>query len=212
MVPVKISTHPITFKSISITSYGIIRESVYKHRNPNINLTLDKIMPKQILTQPELKSLLHYNPDTGIFVRLTKSAFCVNVGDIAGGLSVKGYTVIKVNNRQYRAQRLAFLYMTGSFPKLTVDHINGIKTDNRWNNLRDVSNQENNRNRKLSTTNNSGCVGVLWYKPNNKWVSYIYMNSKRIHLGYFSSFFNAVAARKSADIKYSFHKNHGRTQ
>jgi hypothetical protein len=167
-------------------------------------------MHNQSLTQSELKSLLHYNPDTGIFTRLTRSAFCVNIGDIAGGISVKGYLVIKVNNRQYRAQRLAFLYMTGYFPKHMVDHINGIKTDNRWINLRDVSNRENNRNRKLSITNNSGCVGVLWYKPSKKWVSYIYINSKRIHLGYFNSLLNAVAARKSADIKYNFHRNHGR--
>lgn len=88
------------------------------------------------ITREQLKQLLHYDPLTGVFTRL------VNRGRYRAGATAgydnHGYTDIRIGSRGYRAHRLAWLYMTGTWPVHEIDHRNDVKHDNRWVNLRDV--------------------------------------------------------------------------
>lgn len=164
-----------------------------------------------MLTQEYLKSILHYDPETGEFLWLV-SKDGVKRGSIAGSIGAharKKYYVIKINRHPYYAHRLAFLYMEGAFPENEVDHIGGDGANNKWSNLRSVSRSENGKNQCLRVNNISGVVGVSWDKKRSKWVSQICVNGKRKFLGYFSDKNMAAGARKAASIKYGFHSNHG---
>jgi len=162
-----------------------------------------------MITQERLKELFYYSPETGLITRIKKTSNRVSVGDIAGCVDSKGYVSIGVYGKTFRAHRLAFMYMTGSWPN-HVDHINGIKADNRWDNLRSVTNKENHKNMPKQKSNTSGVTGVCWSKSINKWVSRIYDGGSAINIGVFDNIFDAVAARKSAEIALNYHKNHGR--
>jgi hypothetical protein len=99
--------------------------------------------------------------------------------------------------------------MTGRWPDPEVDHENHNRTDNRWLNLKEVSDRDNDTNRSLYINNTSGRVGVCWYKRTNKWHAKIKVNDHLISLGYFNKFEDACSARKVAEKKYNFHVNHG---
>ena len=161
------------------------------------------------LTQKELKAALYYEPLTGVFTRRTKSAR-MSIGDIAGYVATLGYIFIRVKHRQYYAQRLAWLYVHGVWPKDQIDHINHVKTDNRISNLREVTGQENQKNRRANKNNATGIIGVTWHKRDKRWQAQATVNNKMIHLGQFTDFFEAVCARMSSNNKYGFHANHGR--
>lgn len=161
-----------------------------------------------MLSQKELKKLLHYDPDTGVFTRLVTTSNRSKAGAIAGSPS-NGYSSIRINYKLYYAHRLAWLYMTGAFPEDHIDHINHIRTDNRWANLRDVTQAENGKNQPKINTNTSGVTGVCWHKAANKWTAYVHTKEKRKSLGYFSDKFDAICARKSAEVQHGFHENHG---
>ncbi len=119
------------------------------------------------LTRERLKELLDYDPATGIFVwKVDRGNNRVKVGSAAGGGGDdgRGYNRIMIDGKSYRSHRLAWLDVYGSFPPDMIDHINGIRDDNRIENLRAVSNQENSRNVNKSTNNTSGYLGVCWDK------------------------------------------------
>jgi len=115
------------------------------------------------VTQEQLKLYVSYAPMTGIFTRIkalgNQKARWENKP--TGSVSGNGYILIGLLGRQVQAHRLAWLYMTGNLPKQDIDHINGNKKDNRWENLRDVSRAENLHNQRKSNKNNiSGYLGV----------------------------------------------------
>lgn len=91
-----------------------------------------------------------------------------------------------------------------------VDHINGIRSDNRIENLRIVKNSENSKNQKRKSTNKSGMTGVSWDTQTQRWRAHITVNGKMISLGRYIHKLDALTARKNAEIKYNFHENHGR--
>jgi hypothetical protein len=161
-----------------------------------------------MLTQERLKEILHYCPETGVFTRKIASCNRVKTGDVAGSMDGRGYLGIYIG-KLYSSHRLAFLYMTGEFPINDVDHINGERNDNRWENLRHVTRSENHRNRRLSPKNTSGHTGVIWLKKNRKWAAVAMLNYKKIHIGCFDSIDSAIAARKLFNIENGFHINHG---
>lgn len=158
------------------------------------------------MNQQELKEYLEYCPITGVFLRISKA----KQWSIAGSLQAKGYIHICINYKIYLAHRLAFLYMTGRLPEHHVDHINGIRNDNSWANLRDVPRALNAKNRAKSRNNPSGINGVTSQGASGKWRAVIRVNRKAIHLGYFTELTDAVTARKVAEKLYGFHPNHGR--
>ena len=163
-----------------------------------------------MIAQERLKELLHYNQDAGTFTWKVNKGSRGKVGAVAGNVnSWTGYVVIVIDTKSYTAHRLTFLYMTGSFPKVHTDHINGIRHDNRWENLREVTARENHRNRRKHKSNTSGITGIRWKKKECKWLAEIRFNYVLRHLGIFSDKFDAICARKSAEVRLGFHANHG---
>lgn len=166
----------------------------------------------KILTQEYLKSILHYNPETGIFIRLFAKKRTDLLNKEAGCIQNHGYRAILINGRSYLSHRLAWLYMKGEWPQAELDHINHNRTDNRWNNLRQITQQHNKKNQTMNGNNKSGITGVSWYKQTNKWRAQIRHNGKKINLGYFNSIDDAAKARQTANVKYDYYINHGKTK
>jgi len=175
------------------------------------------------MNQSLLKEILNYDFETGIFrwkvrpshhfktARGYKSFNTQFSGKEAGHVhSFEKYKCISISRKEYKAHRLAWLYVHGSFPKDQIDHINGIRGDNRLCNLREVTNNVNQMNSKVRNDNNSGVIGVCWNTSKHRWVVQISNNSKRKTLGYFKDLFEAVCIRKSAEKKLGYHSNHGR--
>jgi len=156
-----------------------------------------------------LKEYLKYDLETGIFTWLKSPHPRIKEGDLAGSEDKNGYIQIRLNKKQYYAHRLAWFYITKSLPKDQIDHINHIRDDNRFSNLREVSHLDNGKNQSKSKLNTSGHTGVTWDKINQKWVAKITVNKHRVHLGAFVDLEKAIKVRKEAEDKYKFHENHG---
>lgn len=119
------------------------------------------------LTIEELKDELHYNPETGYFTSLKRRGKR-EIGDIAGMMSYKGYIGIKVFGLRYSAHRLAWFYTYGVWPEEQIDHINGVRDDNRLENLRLANSFENMANRKIGANNTTGVKGVTYAKDDRR--------------------------------------------
>jgi hypothetical protein len=158
------------------------------------------IETKKKLTQKRLKDLLHYDPDTGIFICKEYRGPNAQTGDIAGCVNKQGYGQIQIDCKQYKAHRLAWLYMKGYFPKnINIDHLDRDKTNNKFSNLRLVSQQCNVRNCGNLKNNTSGVKGVHWDNRVGKWRATIVVLNKTKDLGYYNGFSNAVCARLMAE-------------
>lgn len=147
-----------------------------------------------------LKSRLRYCPNTGVFTWL-KQRKSTEIGKIAG--TVTGSAVkIYLDGKCYMAHRLAWLYMTGEWPKDLIDHKNMNPTDNRWENLRQADHARNGMNTGLRSDNTSGFKGVAWDSRVGKWRADIKISGKRKHLGMYMSPEVAHEAYKHAANKY----------
>jgi hypothetical protein len=161
------------------------------------------------ITQERLKELLHYDPESGLFINKVKRSVRSKVGTVTGNYMKNGYIHVQLEKEHYLAHRLAFLYMEGYMPK-QVDHDNRIRSDNRWCNLKASCNADNQKNSNLYKNNTSGHIGVFFYKNFNKWGARITINGKLINLGIYSDINDAIEARRLADIKYNSHPMHGK--
>ncbi len=121
-----------------------------------------------------------------------------------------GYLVGRIFGVNYNSHRIAWALHHNKWPEGPIDHINGNRSDNRIENIRLVSPQENARNSKRAISNKSGTTGVTWRKRDRKWHAHISVARKHIYLGYFSNRDAAIEARKAAEKKLGFHPNHGR--
>lgn len=137
-----------------------------------------------MITQEQLKELLDYNPDTGVFTWKVKHNKRMFAGDIAGTLC-KGYIKLYINYKQYKAHQLAWLYLHGEYPIQSIDHINGINHDNRICNLRLADKFENAANRDVMKNNTSGFKGVT--KSRDKWKAQINYKNIKYNLGIFET-------------------------
>lgn len=140
-----------------------------------------------MITQEELKNKLHYDQNTGIFKRIVGNRNQIRKMVTAGSLYSNGYIVISINNKKISAHRLAWLYMTSEWPGKYIDHINGIKNDNRWCNLREATANQNRLNSRMKCNNKYGLKGISFKKTCNKYVAQAAINGKYFHLGYFKS-------------------------
>lgn len=154
-----------------------------------------------MLTQEELKKEIKYTPETGLFEWL-KPARIKRHGKSAG--SNNRYININLNNKRYPAHRVAFLYMTGHFPKNNeiVDHIDRDNKNNKWENLRISDKSRNAINTKLYSNNSSGYRGVHWHNKHQRWVAKIAVKGKRLFLGEHRSKHDAATAYNEAAVKH----------
>jgi len=164
---------------------------------------------KKYPTQKRLKELFTYDPETGHLIRLKKVSANTNIGDVVGS-KTNGYLNVAVDSKRYLVHRIIFIYVTGKAPN-EIDHINGIKDDNRWVNLRSVTKQENLQNQKRAKNNKSGYTGVHWSRLNKKWRAVIWAEGTQKHIGLYHDIREAIKARKAKEFEYNFHTNHGRT-
>lgn len=149
-----------------------------------------------MLTQHELRQILRYDPDTGLFYRLTDKRSGKPSGKQTGTLRRDGYVVVFADKIR-TAHRLAFLYMTGSFPVHDIDHANGVRSDNRWCNLREVEHSRNMQNQRAAmVTNRVGLLGVS--QDGNRFTAQIMLAGKSKHLGTFGTPEEAHAAYVAA--------------
>lgn len=156
-----------------------------------------------MLKAERAKELLDYNPKTGAFRwRIDLCNGKIKEGSLAGSTS-KGYRQIRVEGKIYRAHRLAWLITYGRWPGKELDHVNGIKDDNRIENLREVTHQENLQNLNLvDGKGSSRYIGVSWHKGNRKWRSSIAINGRTKCIGYFDDESKARDAYISAKKQY----------
>jgi hypothetical protein len=146
------------------------------------------------IPQATLKRLLDYSPETGeMHWRVNRGG--VKAGTLAGYLSPAGYCFISVNNRMRLRSRLAFCWMTGDYPEF-VDHANGIRNDDRWENLRACTRQENNRNKDRAFGS-----GVSFHKHTGKWRARIRVDNREIYLGLFTDKEEALLVRAKKEIE-----------
>jgi hypothetical protein len=154
------------------------------------------------MTQEYLKRRVQYDPLSGKFTWLPNPAFrpCWNgkhAGNEAGSIDSQGYVVVRIGKVLFKAHRLAWLYMTGEWPKQEIDHKNLVRDDNRICNLRDSTYSQNAAN-KLAPQGEMR--GVHYMKRNGKWRARIKVKGKCIHLGVFLSAADASEAyRRSAE-------------
>jgi len=167
-----------------------------------------------MITQAELKQILHYEPITGKFTWLARVANCIHIGDEAGSVFKKSTTLsylhIQIDKKVCKAHRLAWLYMTGNYPQHGVLHDDGDGLNNRWTNLSDNTQAENALNRKLNSNNESGQSGVMWRERDQRWIAQINIDGKQTHLGQFKEKVDAITARKQAELNHNYHPNHGK--
>lgn len=155
-------------------------------------------------TQQELKTLLHYDPDTGIFTwKKTVSSKAIG-GAEAGTTNTRGYITITYRGKKLKAHALAWLYVYGVHPTRKLDHINRIRTDNRIANLREVSDRENSLNNSLRRDSTTGMPGISFDRQRNRWRAHITVHGKHLALGRFKHRADAEFARQQAEIKYGF--------
>lgn len=151
-------------------------------------------MEANLLTKSQVSDALDYSDATGEFVwKKRKTTGPALEGRRAGYLLPAGYRVIRLYGKKYYAHRLAWLLHSGDWPKGDVDHINGVPSDNRICNLRDVSHSENLQNQLRSPTSNktSGLLGVSLSGKEKRWIAQIKINGKSIRLGSFLCKFEA---------------------
>ena len=159
------------------------------------------------ITRAEALKYFDYNQETGGLSWKLSRGKKTRAGDIAG-TEDKGYLRLRFNYKDYKVHRIIWLMVYGRWP-YQIDHIDHNRSNNKINNLREVTAQQNAQNRSLHKNNRSGVCGVSWKKDKNKWCSEIHVNGNNVFLGHTCSLFRAACLRKSAEIKYGFHANHG---
>lgn len=178
-----------------------------------------------------LRLLLRYEPETGkLFWRERKPWMfgfahnrtcahkCNNWNSLRSGkeaytaLHSSGYRQGSFLGVRPLAHRVAWALFYGKWPAFDIDHINGVRTDNRIENLREVSRQDNLRNQIIRSDNTSGVTGVHWASTEGCWIAQIGLSGRPKHLGRYQDFSLAVAARKAAERRYGFAKTHGMAQ
>jgi hypothetical protein len=152
-----------------------------------------------------IKEAMEYDPETGLFtwsIDIWTARKAIKKGDRAGFVSQLGYMIIGWKGKTYPAHRIAWAWIHGDSMNY-IDHINGVRTDNRISNLRIASPSENCMNRKIPVHNTSGHKGVyLTGRQSKPWMARIMVEGRRIYIGHFHTSEEAGEAYKQAAIKY----------
>ena len=166
-------------------------------------------MSENEITQDLLRE--HFEYRDGHLRWAKPTARNVKVGQQFGCCNSEGYIFGGLRGKIYLEHRLIWLYHKGEWPKDQIDHINGIKWDNRIENLRECTHQQNQFNKK-SYGKTSEHKGVLWHKSNKKWQARYCYNGKRHHLGYYETEEEAAKAyRKATEHLHKEYANYGQS-
>lgn len=143
-------------------------------------------MDKFQLTAARARELFHYDPETGILMRKVATSNCVKVGDRVGTPNGSGHLQVEIDHRCYQVHRVCFLVHTGRWPEGTLDHEDTDPSNNKWDNLRDVTHQINCQNvRRARSTSSTGLLGVSVKR--NKFQARIEVDGVRRFLGTFAT-------------------------
>lgn len=186
-------------------------------------------MAKKALPCPTLlRQLLRYEPETGklFWKSRPRRMFCEgHVGDSAHkrwNIRYAGKPALDCLRRGIRhgsvlghslsAHRVAWAIHMGRWPNHEIDHINGDASDNRIENLRDVTHGENLKNMGVRRDNSSGVTGVSFLSKSSRWAAQVSVNGITRSLGTFERIEDAISAREKANQQLGFHENHGRAE
>ncbi|WP_425350170.1 HNH endonuclease [Brucella oryzae] len=176
------------------------------------------------MTQQRARELFDYEPGTGrlVWKHRPRAEFKNDCrfkhwnrtypGVEAGCVCKRtGYRVISLCPTTYRSHRIVWSWVYGDISTTDqIDHINGVRDDNRLPNLRAVSFDENLRNTALRSTNKTGVHGLYYSVRQNRWTASISDKGKKTHLGTFRTFDEALAVRREFERRLGYHPNHGR--
>lgn len=159
-------------------------------------------MPLENHSFQELSEAFSYHPDTGIVTWKVSPNFRIKIGDVAGCLDKQGYYRVGFKKKVYLLHRLAWFLTTGVWPKELLDHKDCDTTNNKFDNLREATKQENLRNGSIKTNSVSGYKGVSRHSSANRWVAQGVKGNKKFYLGLF------VEAEEAAKAYDTFAKEH----
>jgi hypothetical protein len=155
---------------------------------------MGKSIPRNDLPASLVRALLSYCPSTGVMTRVSGRGGTL-AGAVAGVVNNNGYRLITIQYVKYRAHRLAWLWMTGEWPKGEIDHINGVRDDNRWENLRDVPMVTNQQNRRRALKQSqTGYLGVSRTGTDGRFKAVIQAEGREHYLGTYDTAQEAHAA------------------
>ena len=149
------------------------------------------------ITQQDIKRLFAYRSD-GVLVRRTTARFNAIAGSVAGCVNGQGYIQTQISRKNYQNHRLVWMYHYGYFPEGELDHINRVRTDNRIENLREVSRSCNMRNRTQQRSS-SGIKGITWDTAKKLWVVQIQVANINRYLGAYVDIVEATCHRLAAE-------------
>lgn len=153
-----------------------------------------------LVTQAEIQAHFHYCPVTGIWIRLKHR--CAHLAGTRADRIRRGQRYwVRYKKHEFLSARLAWFYVTGTWPLNRIDHRDRNPINNKWDNLRNATQSQNNANSKLHSNNRSGHRGVSWNTEKKKWIAVIYFNRRRYSLGYRKNKEDAVALYETAARK-----------
>lgn len=158
-------------------------------------------MDLEQITLSDLKSVLSYCPESGEFTWIETTCKRLRPGDRAGGSVRDGYRRIEVFGRRYKEHRLAWFYMTGNWAPV-IDHVNGVRSDNRWCNLRAADVTKNNHNVAITVRSKTGVKGLHWHVAYKCWQGHIRVDGRKISKHFHPSTHGGVEAAKAAAIQW----------
>lgn len=160
-------------------------------------------MKKELPTQAYLNSILEYRD--GLLYWKVKPAIKTKIGEIAGTINKDGYSIVRINYELYKAHNIIWKMLTGNDPEFEIDHIKkSIPANNRIENLRDVTHQENIKNKSKHKNNTSGYTNIRIVK--DKYQVYFISNK---YYKTFSNLDEAIQHRNEKYIEFGYHSNHG---
>lgn len=174
-----------------------------------------------------LRRLLDLDPETGTLTWKERPVWIFREGVHGRASTAKGWNTKyagkpalaastgaycngSILGRRIQAHRVIYAMHNGHWAADEVDHINGDPSNNRPSNLRSADRTEQMKNRARPVNNTSGIVGVSWHKQRRLWVAHVSIDGRAVTLGTFTRKRDAIRARRAAERKYGFHKNHGR--